>query len=144
MPFSYATPADYIKILTEDEGIEQSNLDFPTAEMAINEKLSQALVDASSEINVILGTRYIVPIVPTPTFLKFATVIIAWYYRDVYSDREHVEKKYNYVIKRLTDIALGKFSLVDDNTSQPIPDLKSSGDGATRFVIIHRPSAITW
>lgn len=101
----YATVADFVRRFREHESAELSDLD--TAELSEDRSaILSALVDADSEIDGILGKRYVVPIkVPNRLLTAYSCKIARHYlYRDL---NEKVAKEYDDSIARLEEIANG-------------------------------------
>lgn len=82
--------------------------------------LSQALIDASAEIDGYIVGRYSLPLVTVPTVLERNCCDIARYF--LYGDRapEQVEKRYQAVVKFLTSVSKGDISLGQDGSGESI------------------------
>lgn len=82
--------------------------------------LEQALTDASVMVNGYVASRYPVPMASVPTVLIRLTCELARYH--LYEDAcpENIEKRYNAALKTLRDIADGKLSLGESNTSAEV------------------------
>ena len=82
--------------------------------------LSQALIDASAEIDGYIVGRYSLPLVTVPTVLERNCCDIARYF--LYGDRapEQAEKRYQAVVKSLTSVSKGDISLGLDGSGDKV------------------------
>ncbi|MCL1048462.1 DUF1320 family protein [Shewanella abyssi] len=82
--------------------------------------LSQALIDASAEIDGYIVGRYTLPLVTVPTVLERNCCDIGRYF--LYGDRapEQVEKRYQAVVKFLTSVSKGDISLGLDGSGESV------------------------
>ncbi len=88
---------------------------------AINQALlSQALIDASAEMDGYIVGRYSLPLVTVPTVLERNCCDIARYF--LYGDRapEQVEKRYQAVVKFLTSVSKGDIGLGLDGSGDNV------------------------
>jgi phage gp36-like protein len=141
---SYATPSDYLRIITQDEAIESSNLDDPSAMLADGADLIERLALASAEIDGYLAVRFRVPIatlVSVP-FLRQACVYIAWYNGERYGIREHVQIHYDRIIAQLTQYAAGKMVLIDEDGNPIDPVDGAIGMAAPGFAVADRAKGV--
>jgi phage gp36-like protein len=90
-------------LLTEREGSVPGQVELTV--------LTQALRDASAEIDGYIVGRYSLPLVTVPAVLERNCCDIARYF--LYGDRapEQVEKRYTAVVKFLTSVSKGEISL---------------------------------
>lgn len=84
------------------------------------ELLSQALIDASAEIDGYIVGRYSLPLASVPTVLERNCCDIARYF--LYGDHapEQVEKRYQAVVKFLSSVSKGAISLGLDGSGDNV------------------------
>ena len=114
---SYATVQDFIDYFGDQESLELTNLDDPTAQTVNEELLRRSLDHAHAEVNSYLAGSYTLPLTQTvPQILKYDELEIARFRLDKYRTREDVQQRYELVIQRLRDIAKGLVNLgLDQN-----------------------------
>jgi phage gp36-like protein len=118
---SYATPADFILAFGNDEAVEITNLDSPTASVLDSSKLQRALDDASSEIDsYLLAASYTIPLTSAPIVLREKCNDIARYRLDKWRNRDDVRRRYEDALIFLRDLSKGLASLGADVTGKPI------------------------
>lgn len=117
----YATAEEFELRIGTDLTIDLTNLDDPSAETVNLTRLNSILDDSSGEINGYLATRYQVPLVVVPNFLKNYCIDIAVYYLGRNRRDDDAASRYEKVIERLKDIEKGRMLIIDDATGLPIP-----------------------
>lgn len=107
----YATTANMLSRFGEQDLILLTEREDSTPGKINLEVLTQALIDASAEIDGYIVGRYTLPLVTVPTVLERNCCDIARYF--LYGDRapEQVEKRYQAVVKYLTSVSKGDISL---------------------------------
>ena len=107
----YATTANMLSRFGEQDLILLTEREDSTPGEINLEVLTQALIDASAEIDGYIVGRYTLPLVTVPTVLERNCCDIARYF--LYGDRapEQVEKRYQAVVKYLTSVSKGDISL---------------------------------
>lgn len=127
---AYANSEGFEVLYGMQEALEISNLESPDAEAVNYSRLSEALCNASLEIDGYLGARYEVPITaPTPPILQMLCLAIARYRLDIYRRREDVSAEYERAIAQLEKMATGKIALARAN-SELVPPKVLSQDRA--------------
>jgi phage gp36-like protein len=112
----YATIEDFIDRFGQEETIQLTNLDRPTAETVDRSRLEPELIEASREIDSALAVRYDVPIpAPIPSSLRQICLTIARYRCEGSQVRETVEADYNRSIEYLDKLASRKRILIRDD-----------------------------
>lgn len=108
---AYATEQQFIDQFGQQETIQLTNLEDPSA-VAVDTAVLQAALDrATEEIDSFIVQRYDLPLVVLPVTLVQACMDIARYRLDNNSTRDNVEKRYDDAIRWLRWIAEGKVSL---------------------------------
>lgn len=139
---SYALPDDFISAYGQQEAVELSNLENPTAEIPDFRQISTAIAQAESEINSILGARYEIPISePLPLILVSHVLAIARYRLDRFRRREDVTEDYKLSAAQLKDMALGRIALARPDSSLVAPKGPSQ-DSAFGDVSFYAPEPI--
>jgi phage gp36-like protein len=135
---SYATPADFILAFGNDEAVEITNLDNPTASTVDTPKLQRALDDATSEIDsYVLAASYSLPLASVPIVLREKCNDIARYRLDKWRNREDVRRRYEDALLWLQNLAKGLTSLGADSSGDPIES------GADSPIYYSRPKVYT-
>jgi len=109
----YSTLADIKNDISEAELIQLT--DDEGAGVVDEDKVTDAIADADSEIDGYLRGRYPLPLSPVPRILKNLSVGIALYYlfhRKQISS-EVIDKRYENAVKLLVKISDGKVQLVE-------------------------------
>jgi phage gp36-like protein len=124
----YATPEQFAIQYQDAEVDELSKIDNVTD--SPNSRLVLALEMGASEIDQILGNRFIIPIKTPVPYLTLANLVIARNMLSSYQASDKVRQDYEDVIRRLEGIAEGLYALVDisGNIIQPKPSLLDSAD----------------
>jgi phage gp36-like protein len=105
----YALVTDFVTKYQEIEAAELSSLGSGYLSHD-RTAITEALTDASAEIDIILGVRFLVPITSPNRYLTHACCEIAR--KNLYPiGVETINIRYAQVIKQLTDIANGKAAL---------------------------------
>lgn len=136
---TYAIVTDFVTKYQESEAAELSSLGSGYLSHD-RTAISSSLADASAEIDVILGVRYMVPIPLPNRYLTHACCEIAR--KNLYPiGVESINIRYEQVVKKLTDIATGKAALGSPGVllvpAIPIVSgLKSSGIVGQRMAIV--------
>lgn len=112
---SYATPQDMLARFGERELIQLSD---PLASVPDDVKITQALEDASAEIDAYLQGRYALPLANVPTVLPRLACDIARYRLWEDKSSEEVRDRYKDAVRMLEMIAKG------------VIDLGQPGDGS--------------
>ena len=108
---AYATEQQFIDQFGQQETIQLTNLEDPSA-VAVNSTVLQAGLDrATEEINSYLAQRYTLPLVSLPVTLTQACLDIARYRLDNNVAREDVRERYEDALKWLLLLAKGTVSL---------------------------------
>ena len=112
---TYATAADYVKMLAPDEARATSNLDEPDEMLADRAAIEEHLAIASRQIDARLAFRYSLPL-PSAGYpdLRRICIRIARWNQEVYGIREHVRIQYEDALVELDLLAKGKQALIDD------------------------------
>lgn len=118
---TYATATDFKTLFPEEESVELTNLDNPSAIAAIDSRITTALADAQNEIDSYVGVVASLPLTTVPLVLRNAACRIARYRLDSYNPREHVRRDYEDTVKWLEKIAEGKISLGVDAGGEEQP-----------------------
>jgi phage gp36-like protein len=121
---SYVLQAEFSQRVGTQETVELTNLDNPAATTVDSSRLEAALTDSSSEINGYLASRYEVPLVQVPGFIKIYCIDIAKYRLAENNPPEGFKNKYESAIARLKDIEKGQMLLVGDD-GMAIPKRKA-------------------
>ncbi|NCJ06681.1 DUF1320 domain-containing protein [Synechococcales cyanobacterium C] len=108
---SYATPQEFIDQFGQEESLQLTNLDDPTAEDVDEELLERTLADATDEINGYLEGRYPLPFTSVPRVLRRVALDIARYRLDRYLARDDARQRYEDAIKFLESVAKGMIRL---------------------------------
>ncbi|MCZ4339652.1 gp436 family protein [Shewanella colwelliana] len=116
----YATTANMLSRFGEQDLILLTEREDSTPGEINLEVLTQALIDASAEIDGYIVGRYTLPLVTVPTVLERNCCDIARYF--LYGDRapEQVEKRYQAVVKYLTSVSKGDISLGMADTGESV------------------------
>lgn len=118
---AYSTAAEFKAAFPEDEVVQITNLDDPTATSSNDDRITEALIRASSEIDSYVGIAVGLPLASVPLVLKGKELDIARYYLDSYDPREDVRRRYEDAVAWLKLIAEGKASLgVDTNGTEVV------------------------
>ncbi|MBD2492475.1 gp436 family protein [Aulosira sp. FACHB-615] len=117
---SYATVEEFTSVIGNQETVELTNLDNPSATTVNSDRLQQVLEDASGEIDGYLATRYATPLEFIPSTIRTYCVDIAWYRLAQNNAPEQFATRYNNAIARLKDIEKGIMVLLDP-TGFPLP-----------------------
>jgi phage gp36-like protein len=128
----YATAADFIAAFPDDESVELTNLDTPSAVAPVLARIETALSEAESEINTYVGMVATLPLTSVPVVLKNAAIRIARYRLDSYNPREFVRLDYEDQVKFLKLVAERKVTLGLDSESTPVESERSSSGIAYR------------
>jgi phage gp36-like protein len=132
---AYAVVDDFIKAFGERETLMLTNLDNPNSVTIDPIPLDKALDDATAEIDTYIASRYILPLISTPTVVNRYCLDIARYMLDRVRSREDVRLRYEDALKWLGMLASGKVSiganLLGTNISQTAPSLDASGARST-------------
>lgn len=106
----YAVQQDLIDRYGEDALLEVADSDFDGLVDA--EVVAVALADASDEIDVYVGSRYQLPLIPVPPLLKRLAVDIALYKLSTAGAlTDEKRQRYEDALRLLRDIAAGRASL---------------------------------
>ena len=132
----YADYRDFVDAFGERETIMLTNLDNPNLTAINRIPLDKALADATAEIDTYIGSRYVLPLVSTPTVVNRYCLDIARYMLDRIRSREDVRLRYEDALKWLGMLASGKVSIgagliTGTNISQTAPSLDASGARST-------------
>lgn len=130
----YALIADLVDRFEQDELIQISNPNDPTA-TAVNELKAQvAIDDAAALIDSKIGKRYTLPLATVPRLLRnlCCDLARAYLYEDRITDR--VEERETAALKLLDEIRDGTLSLGLDETGGPTAASSSSprAEGSAR------------
>lgn len=127
----YADRQDFVDAFGARETIMLTNLDNPNVTVIDRVPLDKALADATAEIDTYIGSRYVLPLVSTPTVVNRYCLDIARYMLDRVRSREDVRLRYEDALKWLGMLASGKVSIGADllgaSISQTAPSLDASG-----------------
>ncbi len=116
----YATTSDFIAAFPDDESVELTNLDDPSAIAPVLARIETALSEAEAEINSYVSMVATLPLTTVPQVLKHTAVRIARYRLDAYNPRESVRADYEDATKFLKLVAERKVSLGLDANDEPI------------------------
>ncbi|HEY9835413.1 MAG TPA: phage protein Gp36 family protein [Vampirovibrionales bacterium] len=133
---AYALPEDFVATYGFQESVEISNLENPTAENPNLVEIDLAIALASSEIDSILGARYVVPISPpTPLILAAHALCLARYRLDRYRRRADVVDDYKLAVSQLEKMATGKVALArpDATLVEPAAPSQESAFGDVSY-----------
>jgi len=111
----YVTQQDMIDAFGNQELLELTNLDDPSAVQINQINLNRALEDANSTIDSFLRNRYTLPLEQPPKSLTRVGCDLARYWLDRYQKREDVRQRYEDAMAFLKDIFKGLISLVSDH-----------------------------
>ncbi|GAA4651685.1 DUF1320 domain-containing protein [Kistimonas scapharcae] len=102
---AYATEQDLVDRIGEDSLLVLTNGDAQAA--------SRAITQASDEIDLYLGKRYVLPLATTPSTVRNLCVTIAlyWLADDAAGMTELAENRYKASVKTLEQLAKGVISL---------------------------------
>ena len=118
---SYASTSDFVLAFGNDEAVEITNLDNPTASAVDTPKLQRALDDATSEIDsYVMAASYTLPLVSVPIVLREKCNDIARYRLDKWRNREDVRRRYEDALLWLQNLAKGLTSLGADSSGDSI------------------------
>ncbi|QYK02797.1 gp436 family protein [Shewanella psychrotolerans] len=131
----YATTANMLSRFGEQDLILLTEREDSTPGEINLEVLTQALIDASAEIDGYIVGRYTLPLVTVPTVLERNCCDIARYF--LYGDRapEQVEKRYQAVVKYLTSVSKGDISL-------GLADTGESADQSELTVVVESAGSV--
>ncbi len=117
---AYATLTDLRAVSDEAELVRLT--DDEGAGSAVDAVLTQALADASDEIDGYIATRYATPLSPVPPILTRYCIdlaLAALYARRTMGPPEHIEARRKSVIAFLDRVAQGKISLGSEDPDPP-------------------------
>jgi phage gp36-like protein len=124
----YATSQDFMRAFGATEAIRITNIDSPTA-AAVNEtRMTEALADASDEIDSYLQERYTISVIraATPKRLQRICLDIARYTLTKNRPPEDYRQRYEDAIRWLRDVAAGKASLGLTEDGEATPEAASA------------------
>lgn len=120
----YATAQQFVDTYTNDEAVQLSEIDNPSAGAVNDAEIETAIADAQREIDGYLAIRYTLPLLSTPQIIRVIALRIARKNLDLYDPREIVLKDYEVALDWLKQIAAGKLALVlEDGTVLPLPPI---------------------
>lgn len=134
----YATAADMTSRYPNRDLVQITNED-PTATVVNTTALTQALADASAEIDGYLEGRFALPLTDPPAMLTRIATDIAMYRLQALRplhDLEDARKRYEDAVKFLVGVAAGKIALGLSGTDQqpaPIGPSVETVQGPTRI-----------
>ena len=111
MAVQYAAIDDFVRAFGQDEAVQLSNLDDPTADQVDEAYLLQALEDATEEANSYLRSRYLTPIGDPPRALVRWVLDIARYLLHRYDPPETTRRNYEDALRCLREVRDGKKAL---------------------------------
>lgn len=121
---SYATIYDFKQFYQGSEWSELADIDNNTPGQD-ERRIGQALILAASEIDQIIGIRFILPITVKVPFLTWANIVIARKNLSSYDETDKIRADYDDVINRLQEIAKDrqpKRSFLIDESGSPVPE----------------------
>ncbi|MGB0732118.1 MAG: gp436 family protein [Pontibacterium sp.] len=132
----YATTTDMISRFGLQELIDLTDRDG-TSGALVEPVLTQALADASAEIDGYIGGRYKLPLVSVPAVLTRICCDIARFH--MYDERapDAISERYNNATKFLASLGKGELSLGlqdegEDSPSQNLAEISSAGSVFSR------------
>jgi len=133
---SYATAQDVINRYPNRDLVQLTNED-PTATTVNDTPITQALADASAEIDGYIEGRFTLPLADPPAVLNRLTTDIAMYrmqsLRPLH-DLEDARKRYEDAVAMLVKVAAGELTLglSADGQEPPVPALEEKVQGPNR------------
>lgn len=113
---TYCTQADLVREFGAEELVQLTDRADPPTGQIDAQRVSDAIDDATAEINTYLAGRYTLPLASTPTVLRRVAVDLARYYLYVDIREDHpAALRYARQVKLLRGIADGVLSLGLDN-----------------------------
>lgn len=133
---SYATAQDMINRYPNRDLVQLTNED-PTATTVNDTPITQALADASAEIDGYIEGRFTLPLADPPAVLNRLTTDIAMYrmqsLRPLH-DLEDARKRYEDAVAMLVKVAAGELTLglSADGQEPPVPEMEEKVQGPNR------------
>ena len=134
---SYATAQDMINRYPNRDLVQLTNED-PTATTINNAPITQALADASAEIDGYIEGRFTLPLADPPAVLNRLTTDIAMYrmqsLRPLH-DLEDARKRYEDAVAMLVKVAAGDLTLglSADGQEPPVAEMQEKVQGPDRI-----------
>jgi phage gp36-like protein len=116
----YITTTDFEEAIGTLETVQLTNLDDPSADTVNTVKLTKIIDEASGEINSFLATRYTIPLVTVPSYIKAICIDICEY-RLARNPNTELADRYKNAIARLKDLEKGQMLLIDELTGVAVP-----------------------
>jgi phage gp36-like protein len=107
----YADKTAMLKRYEEKELIQLTDMIEPYTAAIVDAVLNNALEDATSTIDMYIGSKYRLPLGSIPPALEEMACVLAFYRLNRGRTTEELRQDYEDVLKRLTDIAAGKIRL---------------------------------
>ena len=133
---SYATAQDMVNRYPSRDLVQLTNED-PTATTVNTTPITQALADASAEIDGYIEGRFTLPLADPPAVLNRLTTDIAMYrmqsLRPLH-DLEDARKRYEDAVAMLAKVAAGELTLglSSDNQEPPTAEMEENVQGPDR------------
>ncbi|ENX48767.1 MULTISPECIES: gp436 family protein [Acinetobacter] len=126
----YATVDGMLKKFGERELIQLTDTEAPYEDVINYDKLNAAMIEANSEIDGYLASRYQLPLPAVPPFLEAIACNMARYHActGAISENDPIKTRYDNAVKSLKEIAKGTIAIGGTPAGQSVPVQTSSNN----------------